>query len=284
MRFLTYIYSAIIGIVEGITEWLPISSTGHMILFDELLHFEELTSPDFYNFFEVAVQLGAILAVVILYFKRLNPFSPKKTPEEKKATWQTWLMVLIGILPATLIGVPFDDWFDEHLHNFPVVGLALIVYGVAFIIIERVEKNKEPKVSSVSAFTWKTALLIGLFQVLSLIPGTSRSGSTILGAMLLGVSRTAAAEYSFFMAIPVMAGACLIRGYKFFSSGVAMTAGEIGVLAVGIITAFVVSYIAIKFLMDFVKKHSFEAFGWYRIVLGIIVIIVAIATGKAIIF
>lgn len=275
---LLVLYALLMGVIEGITEWLPVSSTGHMILFDQF--FTPNVSQAFKDFFLVAIQLGAILAVVVLYFTRLNPFSRKKNQAEKKNTWRTWLMVLLGMLPAAIIGIPFDDFFEEHFYNFPVVALALIVYGIAFIVIERSRRGKENRIESVEQIDWKTALFIGLFQVLSLIPGTSRSGSTILGAMLLGVSRTAAAEYSFFMSIPVMFGASLLRGFKFFYGGGSMSGEETIVLLIGCLVAFLVSYIAIRFLMDFVKKHSFEAFGWYRIALGILVLIVAAAVGK----
>lgn len=272
--------SAVIGIVEGITEWLPISSTGHMLLVDELLHLENYVSEAFYSFFLVAIQLGAVLAVVVLYFNKLNPFSPKKSQEEKKSTWRIWLLVLIGIVPAALVGIPLDDWLEENLYGFAVIAVALIVYGILFIVIERLRKGKENKVERIEDMSLKTALLVGCFQVLSLIPGTSRSGSTILGGMILGVSRTAAAEFSFFMALPVMLGASLIRGLKFVLAGVTVTGLEIAVLLVGVIVAFLVSYIAIRFLMSFVKKHSFEVFGWYRIALGAVVLLAAFLLGK----
>ncbi len=272
--------SAVIGIVEGITEWLPISSTGHMLLVDELLHLENYVSEAFYSFFLVAIQLGAVLAVVVLYFNKLNPFSPKKTQEEKKSTWRIWLLVLIGIIPAALVGIPLDDWLEENLYGFTVIAIALIVYGVLFIVIERLRQGKENKVERIEDMTLKTALLVGCFQVLSLIPGTSRSGSTILGGMILGVSRTAAAEFSFFMALPVMLGASLIRGLKFVLAGATLTVLEIGVLLTGVIVAFAVSYVAIRFLMSFVKKHSFEVFGWYRIALGAVVLLAAFLLGK----
>ncbi len=272
--------SAVIGIVEGITEWLPISSTGHMLLVDELLRLENYVSEAFYSFFLVAIQLGAVLAVVVLYFNKLNPFSPKKTQEEKKSTWRVWLLVLVGIIPAALVGIPLDDWLEENLYGFAVIAIALIVYGVLFIVIERLRRGKENKVERIEDMTFKTALLVGCFQVLSLIPGTSRSGSTILGGMILGVSRTAAAEFSFFMALPVMLGASLIRALKFVLAGAAVTALEIGVLLTGVIVAFAVSYIAIRFLMSFVKKHSFEVFGWYRIALGAVVLLAAFLLGK----
>lgn len=271
------IKAILFGIIEGITEWLPVSSTGHMILLDELIHLrvgEGKFAAEFYNMFEVVIQLGAILAVILLFFRKLNPFALSKTAEEKKATWTLWFRVLVAILPSGVIGILLDDILDVHLSNYVVVALMLIVYGVAFILIER--QNKEPKITSTNAITWKTALLVGAFQTLSLIPGTSRSGATILGAMLLGLSRTAASEFSFFMAIPTMAGASLVRGYKFLDyvveSGVTVPTEAWLVLAAGFVTAFVVSLAAIKFLMDFVKRHTFTVFGIYRIALGILVV------------
>lgn len=270
--------AGIIGIVEGITEWLPISSTGHMLLVDRLLGMKEGVSPAFYSFFMVAIQLGAILAVAVLYFHKLNPFSPKKTDEEKKQTWRLWGCVIIGMLPAAVLGIPLDDFLEANLSGNLVIAAALILYGVAFIVIERKKKNALYRVDSVHDITYKDALLIGCFQTLSLIPGTSRSGSTILGGMLLGVSRTAAAEFSFFMGVPVMAGASLIRGLKFVKSGVGISGTEIALLLIGALVAFVVSYFAIRFLVSFVRRHSFEVFGWYRIGLGFIVILLAVLT------
>ena len=272
------IKAILFGIIEGITEWLPASSTGHMILLDELIHLrvgEGAFAAEFYNMFEVVIQLGAILAVILLFFRKLNPFARTKSADEKKATWSLWFRVIAAILPSGLIGVLFDDILDAYLGNYVVVALMLVLYGVAFILIER--QNKTPKITSTEAITWRTALLVGAFQVLSLIPGTSRSGATILGAMLLGLSRTAASEFSFFMAIPTMAGASLVRGYKFFDyvveSGVSVPAEAWLVLAAGFVTAFLVSLASIKFLMDFVKRHTFTAFGIYRIALGALVLI-----------
>ena len=267
------IKAILFGIIEGITEWLPVSSTGHMILLDELIHLrvgEGAFAAEFYNMFEVVIQLGAILAVILLFFRKLNPFARTKSADEKKATWSLWFRVIAAILPSGLIGVLFDDVLDAYLGNYVVVALMLVLYGVAFILIER--QNETPKITSTEGITWRTALLVGAFQVLSLIPGTSRSGATILGAMLLGLSRTAASEFSFFMAIPTMAGASLVRGYKFFDyvveSGVSVPAEAWLVLAAGFVTAFLVSLASIKFLMDFVKRHTFTAFGIYRIALG----------------
>ena len=271
------IKAILFGIIEGITEWLPVSSTGHMILLDELIHLqvgEGQFAAEFYNMFEVVIQLGAILAVILLFFRKLNPFALSKSKDEKKATWSLWFRVIVAILPSGIIGVLFDDLLDAYLGNYVVVALMLILYGVAFILIER--GNRTPKVTSTDGITWKTALLVGAFQVLSLIPGTSRSGATILGAMLIGMSRAAASEFSFFMAIPTMAGASLVRGYKFFDyvteSNVSIPTEAWLVLAAGFVTAFVVSLIAIKFLMEFVKRHTFTSFGIYRIALGALVL------------
>ena len=270
------IKAILFGIIEGITEWLPVSSTGHMILLDELIHLRVGTgefAAEFYNMFEVVIQLGAILAVILLFFRKLNPFALTKTKDEKNATWSLWFRVIVAILPSGIIGVLFDDLLDAYLGNYVVVVLMLILYGVAFILIERI--NRTPKVTTTDGISWKMALLVGAFQVLSLIPGTSRSGATILGAMLIGMSRAAASEFSFFMAIPTMAGASLVRGYKFLDyvseSGVSVPTEAWLVLAAGFITAFVVSLVAIKFLMEFVKKHTFTAFGIYRIALGLLV-------------
>ena len=257
----------IIGIIQGITEWLPISSTGHMILADELLRLN--VSDAFMEMFRVVIQFGSILAVVVLYFHKLNPFAPSKSDVQKRQTWRLWFKVIVGIIPAGIVGVLFDDWLNDHLYNYVTVAVALIVYGVAFIVIEKIRKGKTPRVDSVGRLDYKTALGVGCFQTLSLIPGTSRSGSTILGAMILGMSREAAAEFSFFMAIPVMLGASLLKMLKF---GFSFTSSELIVLIVGVLIAFVVSVAAIKFLTGFIKKHSFAVFGWYRIILGAIVL------------
>ena len=257
----------IIGIIQGITEWLPISSTGHMILADELLRLN--VSDAFMEMFRVVIQFGSILAVVVLYFHKLNPFAPSKSDVQKRQTWRLWFKVIVGIIPAGIVGVLFDDWLNDHLYNYVTVAVALIVYGVAFIVIEKIRKGKTPRVDSVDRLDYKTALGVGCFQTLSLIPGTSRSGSTILGAMILGMSREAAAEFSFFMAIPGMLGASLLKMLKF---GFSFTSSELLVLIVGVLIAFVVSVAAIKFLTGFIKKHSFAVFGWYRIILGAIVL------------
>ena len=255
------------GIVEGITEWLPISSTGHLILLNEFVTLN--VSEEFGSMFDVVIQLGAILAVIVLFFHKLNPFAPSKSSGEKKQTWDLWFKVIAAIIPSGVVGVLLDDWMDANLHNGIVVSIALIVYGIAFILVERKNQGKHLKmITDVHDIDYKTALLIGAFQCLSLIPGTSRSGSTILGAILIGVGRSAGAEFSFFMAIPTMLGASAIKGLKFILSGVSATGTEIGVLVVGSVISFIVSLLVIKGLMEYVRKHSFAAFGVYRIILG----------------
>ena len=259
------------GIVEGVTEWLPVSSTGHLILLNEFVRLN--VSEEFGSMFDVVIQLGAILAVIVLFFHKLNPFAPSKSETEKKQTWSLWLKVIAAIIPSGVVGVLLDDWMDAHLHNGIVVSVALIVYGIAFILVERRNRGKRLKViGDVHDIDYRTALLIGAFQCLSLVPGTSRSGSTILGAILIGVGRSAGAEFSFFMAIPTMLGASAIKGLKFILSGTAITGTEIGVLMVGSVVSFVVSMLVIRALMEYVRKHSFSVFGVYRIVLGIIVL------------
>jgi len=256
-----------LGIVEGITEWLPISSTGHMILVDEFIQLN--FSDAFKEMFFVVIQLGAILAVVLLFFHKLNPFSPKKSKQKKLETMQIWFKVLVGCVPAAVLGILFDDWLDEHFYNYQTVAITLIVYGILFIVIESLNKGKTAKITRFSELTYRTALLIGLFQVLALIPGTSRSGATILGAILLGSSRYIAAEYSFFLSIPVMFGASALKLVKF---GFDFTGQEIAILLTGMLVAFIVSVFAIRFLMGYIKKNDFKLFGWYRIVLGVLVI------------
>ena len=257
--------------MEGITEWLPVSSTGHLILLNEFVRLN--VSEEFNSMFDVVIQLGAILAVIVLFFHKLNPFALSKSKVEKNQTWNLWFKVCAAIIPSGVVGVLFDDWMDEHLHNGIVVAIALIAYGIAFILVERRNQGKHLKViNDVHAIDYKTALLIGAFQCLSLVPGTSRSGSTILGAILIGVGRSAGAEFSFFMAIPTMLGASAIKLLKFLLSGVAVTGTEIGVLLVGSVVSFIVSMLVIKGLMEYVRKHSFSAFGVYRIILGIIVL------------
>ena len=256
--------SLLLGIVEGITEWLPISSTGHMILVNEFIGNEGFTSSDLYIY---VIQLGAILAVVTLYFHKLNPFSPKKTAAEKADTWQMWFKVIVACVPAGVIGLAFNDFMDKF-ENWYVVSATLILYGIAFLFIEK--QGRKVTTTTIRGLSYKTALLIGAFQVLSIIPGTSRSGSTILGAMILGCSRAVAAEFSFFLAIPVMFGVSFL---KIVTNDVAMTGGDIAALLLGMAVAYVVSLAAIRFLMDYVKKHNFKAFGVYRIVLGVVVIL-----------
>ena len=260
------------GIVEGITEWLPVSSTGHIILLDEFIRLN--ASEEFKSMFDVVIQLGAILAVIVLFFHKLNPFAPSKSAGEKKQTWDLWFKVVAAIIPSGVVGILFDDWMDAHLHNGIVVALALIAYGVAFIYVEKMNAGKEFAIDNVYKIDYKTALLIGAFQCLSLVPGTSRSGSTILGGILLGVSRGAAAEFSFFMAIPTMLGASAIKLLKFFlETGFGMTGMEFALLATGMIVSFVVSLLVIRGLMEYVRKHSFSAFGLYRIGLGAVVLV-----------
>lgn len=263
--------AVLFGIVEGITEWLPISSTGHMILLDQLVKLQ--VSPEFYEMFQVVIQLGAILAVVLLFFHKLNPFSPKKSPKARNQTWQLWFKVVVAVIPSAVLGLLLDDWMEAHLYNYVVVAIALIVYGAAFLYLEQGNGRIAPRIKSVHAIDYKTALLIGAFQCLSLIPGTSRSGSTILGAILLGVGRSAGAEFSFFLAIPTMVGASGLKLVKFLASGVSVTGVEIGVLLVGCLVSFLVSFLVIKALMDYVRSHSFRVFGIYRIALGIVVLI-----------
>ena len=270
MDFIEILKAIFLGIVEGITEWLPISSTGHMILVDEFLKLN--VSEEFLEMFFVVIQLGAILAVPVLFFHKLNPFSGKKSAEERRGTWNLWGKVVVGVIPAGIVGVLFDDFFNTHFYNYIVVAIALIVYGIAFLLIEKRREGKPFRVERVEDLTYRDALMIGGYQMLSLIPGTSRSGSTILGGMLTGVSRTASAEFSFFMAIPVMIGASLVKILKFIVKGYTATGAEIGLLLVGILVAFFVSLAAIRFLTDFVKRHDFKPFGIYRIALGVLVL------------
>ena len=270
MKILEIIKAIFLGIVEGITEWLPISSTGHMILVDEFIKLK--VSSEFMELFLVVIQLGAIAAVPIVFWHRLNPFSKRKSAEERSATWNLWGKVILGVLPAAVLGVLLDDFFEEHFYNYLVVSVALIVYGIAFILVEKIKNGKNYRINSVHGLTYKDALVIGAFQMLSLIPGTSRSGSTILGGMLTGVSRVASAEFSFFMAIPVMLGASLLKIVKFALAGVTVSGFEISLLLVAMAVSFAVSLVAIKFLMEFVKKHNFTPFGVYRILLGTVVI------------
>ena len=291
--------AALYGLVEGITEWLPISSTGHMLLLDQFVKLD--VSPDFWDMFLVVIQLGAILAVCVLFFRQLNPFSKRKTREERRSTWAMWAKIVLACIPAAAVGIPLDDWMEEHLGSPFVIAAALIVYGVAFIVIENARERRaaavvaersagkhfaaserpltateladaDARVQDMSQLGWLTAIGIGLFQVLSLVPGTSRSGSTIIGGLLLGCSRAVAAEFTFYLAIPVMFGASALRLLKYFLKGNSFVAQEFALLGVGSAVAFVVSLLAIRFLMSFVRKHDFKPFGWYRILLGIAVI------------
>lgn len=270
MFFANIIKAAILGIIEGITEWLPISSTGHLILADQFIKLD--ASTQFMSMFNVVIQLGAILAVVVLYFHKLNPFSPSKTTIEKKDTWTLWFKVVVACIPAIIIGLPLDDWLEEHFHKFLPVAIVLIVYGIAFIIVEKKNKTKKPRWTTLNDFTYQAALLVGLFQVLALVPGTSRSGATILGAILIGASRFVATEFSFFLGIPVMFGASGLKIVKYLAEGNSFKTEETIVLLIGTLVSFIVSVLAIKFLLNYLKKNDFTAFGWYRIILGVILI------------
>lgn len=278
MEMIEYIKAIILGIVEGITEWLPVSSTGHMILVDEFLQMN--VSDEFKEMFNVVIQLGAIMAVVVLYWGKLFPFGKKHNPHPlssdgfgayiKTDIFQMWFKVLVACVPAAIVGLLLDDWIDAHFYNPWTVAIALIVFGIAFIIVERWNKNRSAKINTISELTYQTAFLIGVFQLIAAVfPGTSRSGATIVGALLIGVSRVTAAEFTFYLAIPVMFGASLLKLVKF---GLAFTSAELITLILGMVTAFVVSLIVIKLLMDYIKKHDFTVFGWYRIVLGVLVI------------
>ena len=268
---LEFLKALLFGIVEGITEWLPVSSTGHLILLDEFVKLD--VSPAFYEMFQVVIQLGAILAVIVLFFNKLNPFCPKKDAVQKKSTWQLWFKVVAAVLPSAVLGLLLDDWMDAHLYNGWVVAAMLIVYGVAFILVEKRNQNRQFAITDVSQIDYKTAIAIGAFQCLSLIPGTSRSGATILGAIFLGASRSAGAEFSFFLAIPTMLGASALKLLKFLMEGVQATGTEVMVLLTGCVVAFIVSLLVIRGLMEYVRKHSFSVFGVYRIVLGAVVLL-----------
>ena len=271
MLFFEIIKAIIFGIVEGITEWLPISSTGHLILVEEFIHFNNANAA-ITNMFNVVIQLGAILAVVVIYFDRLNPFKNGKTEREVQITWQLWAKVILSALPAAVIGLIFDDWLDAHFQNFFSVALMLILYGIAFIYVERRHQGVEPQVTHLVSLPYKTAFFIGLFQVLSLIPGTSRSGATILGGILLGTSRQVATEFTFFLGIPIMFGASLVKVLKFIVSGTILTGSQLFILLVAMLVAFAVSLYVIRFLTDYIKNHDFTFFGKYRIGLGILLL------------
>ena len=268
MNIIEILKALLLGVVQGITEWLPISSTGHMILVEEFIQLQ--ASPAFKEMFFVVIQLASILAVILIFFHKLNPFSPKKSAHEKKETWDIWFKVVLAVIPAGVIGVLFEDQIDAIFFNWQTVSIALIVYGILFIVIERWNEHKQPKINNFKQLDYKTAFMIGLFQVLALIPGTSRSGATIIGAILIGTSRAVAAEFSFFLSIPVMVGASALKLMKF---GFHFTPLELSILLTGMIVSFVVSVVAIKFFMSYIKKKDFKVFGWYRIVLGALVIL-----------
>lgn len=265
----TVIQAIILGVIEGITEFLPVSSTGHLYLANAFIHLHEPVA--FINLFMVVIQLGAIMAVVVLYFHKLNPIAPSKTTAERHATWVLWVKVVVAMLPSLVVGPFVDDFMDAHLTTWPVITTTLIVYGVLFIVVERINANRSPKTTALNRLSLPLAFTIGLCQLLSLVPGTSRSGATILGAMVLGTSRFVATEFSFFLAIPTMVGASALKVLKFTLHGNHMTGPESLVLAVGVIVSFVVAYAAIKFLMRFIQYHDFKIFGWYRIALALII-------------
>ena len=274
MFFANFIKAVILGIVEGITEWLPISSTGHLILVDNILKMQ--ISKEFTSMFNVVIQLGAIMAVVYLYFNKLNPFDQQKSKLEQKQTWDLWLKVVVACFPSAVIGLLFDDWLDAHLYKPFPVALMLIIYGIGFIWVENRNRNIKPKCTDLNRFTYKAAIMIGVFQVLALIPGTSRSGATILGGILIGASRYVAAEFSFFLGIPTMFGASGLKIFKFIKNGNFFDLQSTFILLTGMVVSFIVSVLVIKFLMDYIKKHDFSVFGWYRIILGSIIILTMI--------
>jgi len=269
--FVEMLKAIFFGIVEGITEWLPISSTGHLILVQEFVQLNQ--EKNFMDLFNIVIQLGAILAVIVLYFERLNPFQPGKTEQEVRLTWQLWLKVAIACIPSILVALPFDSWFEAHFNYMLPIAIALILYGFAFIWIEKRNANVQPKVTSLAHMSYQTALMIGLFQVLAIIPGTSRSGATILGAIILGTSRSVAADFTFFLAIPTMFGYSGLKAVKFFLDGNVLDFNQFILLLLASVTAFVVSLFAIRFLTDYVKKHDFTIFGKYRIGLGALLIV-----------
>ncbi len=273
--FFDILKTILFGIVEGITEWLPISSTGHLLILQSMVG--EIISKDFMKMFDVVIQLGAILAVVVIYFNKLNPFAPKKTAIEKQNTINLWIKVIIACLPAAIVGLLLDDWLDEHLFKTSVVAITLILYGIAFIVVEERHRGKKFAYKDLNTLPLSVAIGIGMFQVLALIPGTSRSGATILGGMILGASRYVSAEFTFFLAIPVMFGASLLKLVKF---GFAFSFGEFFALILGMVVSFVVSILAIKFLMNYIKKHNFKVFGIYRIILGVVILIFFAVFGK----
>ena len=274
--FIEFLKALLFGIVEGITEWLPVSSTGHLILLDEFVKLK--ISDAFYEMFQVVIQLGAIGAVLVLFFHKLNPFSPKKDEKQKADTWQLWFKVVVAVIPSAVLGLLLDDWMDAHLYNFVVVAIMLIAYGVAFLFVEEKNRARKFRIRRTGEIDYRTALLMGCFQCLSLIPGTSRSGATILGGILLGVARPAAAEFSFFMAIPTMLGASGLKLVKYMLEGAVPSSTEVMVLIVGCIVSFVVSMVVIRGLMEYVRKRSFSVFGLYRIALGLLVLVYFVIT------
>ena len=265
-----------LGIIEGITEWLPISSTGHLILVQEFIQLKQ--SAGFIEMFNIVIQLGAILAVITIYFQRLNPFQPGKTQKEIRLTWQLWAKVVLACIPSIIIAVPLDNWFEAHFNFMVPIAIALIVYGIAFIWIEKRNKDVEPQVTNLAKMSYKTALLIGCFQVLSIVPGTSRSGATILGAIILGTSRSVATDFTFFLGIPTMFGYSGLKAVKYFLDGNSLSLEQVVILLVASVTAYIVSLVVIRMLTDFVKKHDFTVFGYYRIVLGAILLIYSFFT------
>lgn len=279
--FIEIFKTIIIGIIEGITEWLPVSSTGHILIAENIMHYN--MQPDFKNLFEVVIQLGAILAVVVLYFHKLNPFAPSKPRQEKIKTIRLWMKVIIACLPAAIIGLLADDWLEENVFTPKVspyvIASTLIIYGILFIVVENYNKNKKSVYRDINKLPFKTAFGIGIAQVLSIIPGTSRSGSTILGGILLGTSRNVAAEFTFFLAIPVMFGASLLKIVKYFMEGLAPSGFEITELVIGMVVSFIISVISIKFLLNYIKRNDFKAFGIYRIIAGVIILVYALTIG-----
>ena len=265
-----------LGIIEGITEWLPVSSTGHWILVQEFIQLKQ--SAGFIEMFNIVIQLGAILAVITIYFQRLNPFQPGKTQKEIRLTWQLWAKVVLACIPSIIIAVPLDNWFEAHFNFMVPIAIALIVYGIAFIWIEKRNKDVEPQVTNLAKMSYKTALLIGCFQVLSIVPGTSRSGATILGAIILGTSRSVATDFTFFLGIPTMFGYSGLKAVKYFLDGNSLSLEQVVILLVASVTAYIVSLVVIRMLTDFVKKHDFTVFGYYRIVLGAILLIYSFFT------
>ncbi|HFI0934086.1 TPA: undecaprenyl-diphosphate phosphatase [Streptococcus suis] len=269
--FIELLKAIFLGIVEGITEWLPVSSTGHLILVQEFIQFNQ--SNSFVEMFNIVIQLGAILAVMTIYFNRLNPFQPGKSKREIQLTWQLWAKVVIACIPSILVALPFDSWFEAHFNFMVPIAIALIVYGIAFIWIEERNKRVQPTVTDLASMPYKTALFIGLFQVLAIIPGTSRSGATILGAIILGTSRSVAADFTFFLAIPTMFGYSGLKAVKYFIDGNTLDFEQVLILLVASVTAYLVSVVVIRMLTDYVKKHDFTVFGYYRIILGAILLV-----------